>query len=211
MGDSSYGLIRYRTVFDAPAFYILENFLDVPHTAFLHRGLFRTSAGRAISVTVRRLSDRVEARYKGEPKPTGLIGSLLASGTGEVTHVDRFFSPSISQIEYRLGESHIIETTALTPENEGRTRLFMEIVFRLRIPKTLAFLLAGPVLFGILRQDARIVSRQYENVRRFGEEKFSFTPIDVLGPHILALWKSQTNERLSAAASQIEQRLEIVL
>src|SRR5919202_122648 len=50
----------------------IENALDVPHTAFLHGGLFR--GGRPpveIEVVVRRLPHGVEAEYLGEPRPAG--------------------------------------------------------------------------------------------------------------------------------------------
>src|SRR6266446_3130788 len=41
----------------------LENQLDVPHTAFLHRGLFRGGARHEVTAVVRRFADRVEAEY----------------------------------------------------------------------------------------------------------------------------------------------------
>ena len=69
----------------------LENTLDVPHTAFLHGGLFR--GGRPpvdIEVVVRHTADGVEAEYLGEPRPPGLAGRILAPEGGVVTHVDRF-------------------------------------------------------------------------------------------------------------------------
>src|SRR5712672_3429314 len=78
---------------------VAENALDVPHTAFLHGGLFRnqTRARREIDVIVRRLSDRVEAEYVGESRPPGVVAKLLAPRGGEVIHVDRFILPSIAQ------------------------------------------------------------------------------------------------------------------
>ena len=87
----------------------LENTLDVPHTAFLHGGLFRTAEKKnEIDVVVRRHGRRVEAEYLGEPRPQGLVGWLLAPGGGVVQHFDRFLLPSIAQVEYRLGtKSHL--------------------------------------------------------------------------------------------------------
>ncbi|WP_146158684.1 Rieske 2Fe-2S domain-containing protein, partial [Enhygromyxa salina] len=49
---------------------VAENALDVPHTAFLHSGLFRKAGGgNRIEVVVRRWHDRAEAEYIGEPRP----------------------------------------------------------------------------------------------------------------------------------------------
>src|SRR5206468_4349675 len=93
-----------------------ENILDVPHTAFLHRGLFRGGSAHRITAVVRRRTDRVEVEYVGEPRPGGLLGRILAPRGGTVTHFDRFILPSVAQVEYRLGErSHLVITNVLTP------------------------------------------------------------------------------------------------
>jgi phenylpropionate dioxygenase-like ring-hydroxylating dioxygenase large terminal subunit len=167
----------------------LENVLDVPHTAFLHRGLFRTGGtAREIEVVVRRWADRAEAEFIGEPRPTGLAARLLAPGGGVVTHVDRFVLPSIAQVEYRLGDSsHVVATTAMTPVDETRTRLFSAVTFRLPVPGWLVRPVLTPVGTRILAQDARMLALQTDNVRRFGGERFASTELDVLGPQIARL------------------------
>jgi phenylpropionate dioxygenase-like ring-hydroxylating dioxygenase large terminal subunit len=81
---------RYSSVYDVveaegSLHAVAENALDVPHTAFLHRGLFRGDGKRnRIEVVVRRWHDRVEAEYIGEPRPPGLAGRLLAPGGGRL-------------------------------------------------------------------------------------------------------------------------------
>ena len=82
----------------------IENALDVPHTAFLHRGLFRGGKRSEIRATVRRSADRVEVQYDGEPRPSGVAGRVLSPGGGTVEHWDRFILPSVAQVEYRLGQ-----------------------------------------------------------------------------------------------------------
>jgi phenylpropionate dioxygenase-like ring-hydroxylating dioxygenase large terminal subunit len=165
----------------------LENTLDVPHTAFLHGGLFRTrGAAHDVEVTVRRFADRCEAEFSGEPRPAGLAGRLLAPRGGVVSHVDRFLLPSIAQVEYRLGESHLVATTAMTPVDEVRTRLFAVVTFRLPVPGWLVRPFVSPVATHIFRQDARMLTLQAENIERFGGESFASTSLDVLGPQI---WK----------------------
>jgi len=110
-----YASVRFASQTQATLHATLENMLDVQHTAFLHRGLFRGGPKRPITAIVRRFGDRVEAEYVGEPRPSGLLGRLLAPRGGTVEHFDRFLVPSIAQVEYRLGESHLLITVALTP------------------------------------------------------------------------------------------------
>src|SRR5690606_10064282 len=72
-----YTTVRREFTVNATMHAVVENALDVPHTAFLHGGLFRTAKKEnEIEVVVRRYGDRVEAEYIGEPRPKGLVGRL---------------------------------------------------------------------------------------------------------------------------------------
>ena len=186
--EAGYTTVRRSLAVDAGLHAALENTLDVPHTAFLHGGLFR--GGRPpvdIEVVVRHTADGVEAEYIGEPRPPGLAGRILAPEGGVVTHVDRFVMPSIAQVEYRLGENHLVTTTAFTPGEEGVTDLHAAVTFRLRLPPALVKAVVTPVANRIFAQDKAILRQQSENVRRFGGERYASTELDVLGQHILRL------------------------
>jgi phenylpropionate dioxygenase-like ring-hydroxylating dioxygenase large terminal subunit len=166
----------------------VENTLDVPHTAFLHRGFFR--GGREpveIEVVVRHGPDRVEAEYLGEPRPPGLAGKILAPGGGVVVHFDRFLVPSIAEVEYRLGRHHLVVTTAFTPVSQMDTRMHVAVTFRGALPASLVRAVVTPIADRIFAQDAMILRRQAENIERFGGEQFASTELDVLGSHIRRL------------------------
>ena len=190
--DPAYATVRRHVTLPAGLSACVENALDVPHTAFLHGGLFR--GGREpveIEVVVRPVAggrDRgVEAEYIGEPRPEGLVGRILAPEGGVLTHVDRFLLPSIAQIEYRLGENHLIDTVAFTPVSEHETELYAAITFHLRLPHAPLRALVTPVVNRILSQDARLLGRQTETIAAFGGERFASTELDVLGNHIRKL------------------------
>jgi phenylpropionate dioxygenase-like ring-hydroxylating dioxygenase large terminal subunit len=186
--EAGYTTVRRGLSVQASLHAALENTLDVPHTAFLHGGLFR--GGRPpvdIEVVVRHTADGVEAEYVGEPRPPGLAGRILAPEGGVVTHVDRFVMPSIAQVEYRLGANHLVTTTAFTPGEEGVTDLHAAVTFRLRLPPALVKAVVTPVANRIFAQDKAILRVQSENVRRFGGEQYASTELDVLGQHILRL------------------------
>ena len=168
----------------------LENALDVPHTAFLHRGLFRGGKANEIEATVRRSADRVEVQYDGEPRPTGIAGRVLSPSGGTVEHWDRFILPSIAQVEYRLGtDVHFRVTSLCTPENDFRTRMWALVQFRTRFPSAAVQRLLEPFALRIFGQDARILRAQAANIRRFGGEQYLSTDLDFIGPHIWRLLK----------------------
>lgn len=165
-----------------------ENALDVPHTAYLHAGLFRSEPQNEITAHLRRWSDRVEVEYVGEPRPEGVIGRLLSPSGGIVKHWDRFFLPSVAQVEYRLGtENHVVVTTALTPINDFVTRMYATIQFRVRVPGFVLKPIVEPIAMRIFKQDADILELQTETIRQFGGEQFVSTDLDLLGPQIWRL------------------------
>ncbi|MGI8777884.1 MAG: Rieske 2Fe-2S domain-containing protein [Acidimicrobiales bacterium] len=185
----------------------LENTLDVPHTAFLHRGFFRGGRPPAeIEVVIRHGPGGVEAEYLGEPRPPGIIGKVLAPAGGVVTHVDRFFLPSIAQVEYRLGRHHLMVTTAFTPELDVKTRLYTAVAFRGALPASVARTVLTPIANRIFAQDDMILAAQADNIGRFGDEHFASTELDVLGSHIWKLLR-QAESGTTAPAIEREHRI----
>ncbi len=203
-----YTTVREHVVAKSTLHAAAENALDVPHTAFLHGGLFRSDdrPRNRIEVVVRRWHDRVEAEYIGEPRPTGLVGKLLAPQGGVVEHFDRFILPSIVQVEYRLGASHLLVSAALTPEDDFLTHLHAVIRFKLPLPGAPLVPVLKPVALRIFGQDAALLEKQTENIRRFGGEQYVSTEVDVLGPTILRLLRAAERGKLEPMAEPAERR-----
>lgn len=194
----------------------IENALDVPHTAFLHGGLFRTAVKKnRVTAIVRRYADRAECEYLGEPRPTGLVARILSPGGGLVTHFDRFFMPSIAQVEYRLGDdTHFIVTSACTPVSDFQTNLFALVQFKLgRIPGGLIKPLLEPFAKKIFAQDAVMLKLQSDTILRFGGEQFESTELDLLGPQIWRLMReAERKERPEVDLAEVlyEKRIELL-
>ncbi len=210
LDDPRYTTVRYIVDVPATLHATLENILDVPHTAFLHRGLFRTKTRHPITAIVRRTHDRVEAEFVGEPRPAGLIGAIMSPGGGRIEHFDRFILPSIAQVEYRLGRhNHVIVTSALTPITDFQTRLNAVATFRTRLPDRLLKPILTPLGMAVLEQDRRMLRRQTESVQKFGGEQFVSTDVDLLGPHIWRLLRqAERGER--PTPETFEQRVRLL-
>jgi phenylpropionate dioxygenase-like ring-hydroxylating dioxygenase large terminal subunit len=164
----------------------LENALDVPHTAFLHQGIFRGGDPREITAVRRDLPRGVEVQYLGEP--VGL-GRFRGGQDAELTfdHWDRFLLPSTAQIEYRVeGWLRIVNTILHLPLSPTRTRAWFVVRFWSRLPAALARPVVELRGRQILRQDAKILAAQTANIVRFGGERYTSTDLDLLGP---AIWR----------------------
>lgn len=191
LGKKGYSTVAQVVEAEGTMYSTIENALDVPHTAFLHRGLFRSeSRGITITAKVQRTRDRVVAEYVGEPRPPGLIARILSPSGGIVTHFDRFLLPSIAQVEYSIGtENHLLVDSVMTPVDDFRTRIYAVVSFRSRLPHWLIRPFIKPLALRVFNQDAFILQKQTESIRTFGGEQFASTEIDVLGRHIWRLLK----------------------
>ena len=164
----------------------LENHLDVPHTAFLHRGIFRGGDRREIEVIRREVENGVEVEYVGEPVGLGPVRGKQGS---ELTfdHWDRFFMPGVAQIEYRVGTwLRIVNTILHLPLAPHRTRAWFVVRFWTPAPAAAI----RPIVLArgrkILKQDADVLALQTENIQRFGGERYASTDLDVMGN---AIWR----------------------
>ncbi len=185
-----YLTVRHEVSAEGSLHALAENALDVPHTAFLHRGLFRNDNDRnPITCVLERHADKVVCEYIGEPRPPGFAARLLSPSGGAVKHFDRFFMPCVVQVEYAIGdENHILTHAALTPIDDHETMLFSVVCVRSsRIPKRLIRPLIQPLAMRIFQQDAVVMALQKQSYRDFGSQKYTSTEIDLLGPHILKL------------------------
>ncbi len=202
--DAAYARIVRVVEAEATLHATLENALDVPHTAFLHRGLFRGGKKNPIRAVVRRSPDRVETEYWGEPRPSGIAGRILSPTSGTIEHWDRFLLPSVAQVEYRLGEgTHFLITALCTPVSDFHTRLFGVAAFKTPFPKHLVRAVLEPIALKIFGQDAVMLKAQSDNVRRFGGERYQSTQLDLMGPQI---WRLLKQAELGAAGEHVVER-----
>lgn len=206
MGTAGYTTVTRSVEARGSLFSTIENALDVPHTAFVHRGLFRTeNRGISIAAKIRRTRDRVEVDYVGEPRPPGIVGKILSPSGGIVTHTDRFILPSIAQVEYRIGdENHILVDSVMTPIEDFVTRIYAVVSFKTRLPGNLLKPVLEPLALRIFAQDADMLARQTANIHHFGGEQFLSTEIDVMARHIQRLLRAaERGEVVSEESSEV--------
>ncbi|MDX2089596.1 MAG: aromatic ring-hydroxylating dioxygenase subunit alpha [Kofleriaceae bacterium] len=192
VGEPGYTTVYKVTEAQATMHAVIENALDVPHTAFLHKGLFRNeSRGISLEVIVRRTATQVEAEYLGEPRPEGFVARVLSPSGGVVQHWDRFILPAVSEVEYRIGdENHLLVSSLLTPVEDFHTRLTNVVRFRSRLPGELVKPFLEPLVSQIFKQDAWILKTLTDTTQRFGGEQYASTEIDLFGKHVWRLLRA---------------------
>jgi len=150
-----------------------------------------------------RRHDQVACEYVGETRPSGLVGWLLAPSGGVVRHFDRFYLPSVVEVEYALGESHILVNACLSPLSDHLTALHAVVSVKTRIPGWLLRPLVKPIALRIFNQDRRILKLQTNSLAHGHGARFVSTELDVLGPQILRLLRQAANGKLDDPDTQV--------
>ncbi len=187
----------------------LENALDVPHTAFVHRGDFRGKGSRELEAVRRRIPGGIEVEYLGEPPLSG--PTTDAAGHPIVSqHWDRFFLPGVAQVEYRTSSGrHQISTLPHTPVSDFRTRFWLVSCWKVPAERRDEMRpIIEKQLDTILGQDVEILRLQTRRIRELGGESYRSTPLDLMGPEILRMLQ-RAAEGLPADDAPIDRTLEL--
>lgn len=169
---------------------IVENFIDNPHTGYIHGGLFRSPASHWSTTEVSVAEDGVIIDIDEENQADSLLARLLVKG--EVTHQDRFIFPSIVRVAYGFGPGRqMIGYQICTPEAELRTRLYVHVSWQMGLLNPLVRLLMPIIGRVILNQDVGILENQGKMIARYGE---AFTSVEA---DTANLWIKATRQRLA--------------
>lgn len=188
-GEPKWKSYTMLTRFDGDVTDLVENFMDVPHTAFVHSGWFRraTNARRAEAV-VERTRDAVHVEYFQPDDSIGFSKRLLNPDSKPMTHTDRFFMPNVTRVDYMWGpERGFVITSQITPVTRDRAMVYTDITFRFGVFNAIARRLLPPYTRAVINQDVRIMTVQTQNLRRFGARRFHGTEADVIHRAIEAL------------------------
>ena len=175
----------------------------------MHQGLFRSVAKNQIKTTTRIYENWVETEYHGEPLPTGILARLLGAQSNapeaQLQHWDRFYAPGVVQVEYKLGSgSHFQITAFCTPQTTGSLAVFASASFKTPLPDKILALLLEPVARLVLAQDLRILRAQQANIELFGSERYTSTPLDLMGAPIWRILRKSLKLEASGLSSQPE-------
>lgn len=172
------------TAFDNDVTSLVENFMDVPHTVFVHRGWFRSRSRRAVDMRVERTADSVLVSYEQPDDQIGFTRLLLNPKGLPMTHTDRFYMPNITRVDYLWGEAEtgFVITSQCTPVDAGRSMVYTLISYKLPISAPLLTPVLQPLLRrytrAVIEQDVDIMRVHGSVLRHYGERAYASTPAD---------------------------------
>jgi phenylpropionate dioxygenase-like ring-hydroxylating dioxygenase large terminal subunit len=178
-----WGRVRLQNRFKNTVTNCVENFIDVPHTVFVHPGIFRTARGQPIDATITRENGVVTVKYGGETDNLGWFSWFLNPSGSPIVHTDQFFMPNITHVRYGMGPHRtFLITSQSVPVADDETLVYTDLTY----DYGWATPFAGPVVRwqsqAVIDQDIVALGQQMEVIRRYGDA-FASTPADLV--HVL--------------------------
>lgn len=131
VGDPAWVTYYMLNTFAGDVSALAQNFMDVPHTVYVHDRIFRKTAGRQMRSTVELTPRSVEVTYHDGDDAIGMLPWLTNPHGAALTHTDKFFAPNVTRCDYHWGDrSSFIITSQMTPLETARCRVYTLISYR---------------------------------------------------------------------------------
>ncbi len=179
-GGVGYEHIRLINRFENTLTNCVENYVDIPHTAYVHYGIFRKPALERLTASVRRWDGRVRAEYRNEKSNLGWFSWFLNPKGNPVRHVDDFHSPNITSVEYDAGPTcRFFITSQSIPVTATETLVYTDLTYNFGLWTALARPVVKWQGQAVIDQDIEILKLQMESLKHTRQE-FTHTPADII-------------------------------
>jgi phenylpropionate dioxygenase-like ring-hydroxylating dioxygenase large terminal subunit len=189
-GEPGWQTVRVVNRFANSVTNCAENFIDIPHTVSVHPGIFRVPRQQQLEMQVDRVNGAVIATYAQETDNLGWYRRFLNPQGREIRHVDRYFMPNITSVEYDLGEHRqCFITSQSIPETANSTLVYTDVTYNYGVWNQLARPFVWWTAQQIIGQDVVILRQQGETIAKYGEQ-FSNTPADTIHVFVESIWRA---------------------
>jgi phenylpropionate dioxygenase-like ring-hydroxylating dioxygenase large terminal subunit len=189
-GESGWETVRVINRFENSVVNCAENFIDIPHTVSVHPGVFRVPRRQRLEMLVERSNGMVTATYANETNNLGWYSRFLNPGGEEIQHVDRYFMPNVTSVEYNLGQHRrCCITSQSIPESANSTLVYTDVTYNYGIWNKLARPFVWWTAQHIIGQDVVILKVQGESIERYGQQ-FSNTPADTIHVFVESIYRA---------------------
>lgn len=206
-GEPGWHTLRLQNRFHNTVENCVENFIDIPHTAFVHAGIFRSSRAEKLQAQVVRRGGSVLIRYANERSNLGSYRWFLNPRALPVTHTDSFHAPNVTSVEYRIGAKVFLITSQAVPVTAEETLVYTDLTYRFGWLNRLAAPFVRRYGQRIIDQDLEILDLQMRNIRRFGRE-FRDTPADHIHRLVDSLREAIARGEDPRALAEVSQDIE---
>lgn len=205
-GDSKWTGYFMVTDFENEVEHLVQNFMDVPHTVFVHSKWFRDKAQLEVPYRLTVKDGRVKATYL-QPADSigGFMGRLVNPKKESMIHTDEFIFPNLTRVDYLFGEYGFIINSQCTPINRYKSKVYTWIAYR---GVSIAPVLKPLIHFytrKVIQQDVEIMANQGSNLKKYdGFNQWKSTAADDIHLAITRLREVGRTDPKSAFDIQLE-------
>jgi phenylpropionate dioxygenase-like ring-hydroxylating dioxygenase large terminal subunit len=157
-----------------------ENFIDIPHTVWVHPGVFRNNRQQELKMQVSRQNGSVQVEYLQETDNLGWYQRFLNPTGAEIKHYDAFHMPNVTCVEYQMGpQRRLFITSQSVPETETSTLVYTDVTFNYGLWNWICSPFIRWTAQHIINQDIQVLNQQQQVIDRYGQQ-FHHTPADTI-------------------------------
>lgn len=183
-GETGWHSVRLTNRFRNTVGNCVENFIDVPHTAFVHRGIFRSPQGDRVTARVSRKEGQVKVIYNNERRNLGSFSWFLNPSGQEIKHTDSFYMPNVTCVRYSLGKKrHYVITSQSVPVTGRETLVYTDISYNFGLWSWAAAWLVRRQAQRVIDQDIQILNEQNEVIEKYGGH-FHYSAPDLIHRYV---------------------------
>ncbi|MFT6067693.1 MAG: phenylpropionate dioxygenase-like ring-hydroxylating dioxygenase large terminal subunit [Bacteriovoracaceae bacterium] len=178
--EPGYKTVRLFNIFKNNVTNCAENYVDVPHTVFVHDEIFRVSRQEKVDAICKRKNGSVEIEYKNETNNLGWFSWFLNPKGGEIIHKDFFHMPNITSVEYIFSPGREFFITSQTvPIDEFTSWVFTDLTFKFGAWNFLAAPIVRYQGQSVIDQDIVVLDNQMKVIKKYGTD-FSNSKADIV-------------------------------
>lgn len=189
-GETGWETVRVINRFANNVVNCAENFIDIPHTVSVHPGVFRVPRRQCLEMRVEQSQGTVTATYENETDNLGWYRRFLNPGGTAIQHIDRYFMPNVTAVEYNLGQNRrCFITSQSIPETANSTLVYTDVTYNYGLWNKLARPFVWWTAQHIIGQDIEILRMQGETIEKYGTQ-FANTPADTIHVFVESIWRA---------------------
>lgn len=159
---------------------LVQNFMDVPHTVFVHSKWFRQRKLLKVPIELNVQDGRVKVTYQQPQDSIGFMEKILNPQGQPMFHTDEFIFPNLTRVDYQFGSHHFIINSQCSPISAFKTRVYTWISYRIGPLSKIIKPFMQYYTRKVIQQDVEIMKNVGNNFQRFGDMIYKSTAADEL-------------------------------
>lgn len=205
--EKGFETVRLFNIFQNNVLNCAENYVDVPHTVFVHDKIFRVQMNQQIQAEVNRAEGAVHVDYYGEKSNLGWFSWFLNPSGDPIQHRDSFYAPNTTSVSYKFGNKEFHITSQSIPIEDQLTHVYTDLTFNFGIWNKLARPIVRYQGQSVIDQDIVALNNQMEVINKYGMN-FSNSTADIIHVYIEslreAIEKGEDPRNLTTKKNKIE-------